>query len=97
MSASELGEVLQISPRTLIRRKKSGHLIREESERVLRFTRIISAALSLFDGDQEGANAWMRRENRALGGKTPLGMASTEIGGEEVLNLIGRLEHGVFS
>jgi putative toxin-antitoxin system antitoxin component (TIGR02293 family) len=97
MSARELGDVLKIPPRTLIRRKKSGHLIREESERVLRFTRIITAALSLFEGDQDGANAWMRRENRALGGKTPLGMARTEIGGEEVLNLIGRLEYGVIS
>lgn len=97
VSASELGRVLHISPRTLIRRKKSGILSEEESERILRLSRIAYAALGLFEGNREAAVLWLRRKNRALGGETPLEMSSTEIGGEEVLNLVGRLEHGVFS
>jgi len=97
VSASELGRVLHIPPRTLIRRKKSGSLSKEESERVLRLSRIVYAAFGLFEGNREAAVAWLKRKNRALGGETPLEMSSTEIGGEEVLNLVGRLEHGVFS
>jgi len=97
VSASELGRVLHIPPRTLIRRKKSGILSEEESERILRLSRIAYAAFGLFEGDREAAVSWLRRKNRALGGETPLEMSSTEIGGEEVLNLVGRLEHGVFS
>jgi putative toxin-antitoxin system antitoxin component (TIGR02293 family) len=97
VSASEMGRVLHISPRTLIRRKKSGILSEEESERVLRLSRITYATLGLFEGNREAAVAWLKRRNRALGQETPLEMSSTEIGGEEVLNLIGRLEHGVFS
>jgi len=97
VSASELGRVLHIPPRTLIRRKKSGSLSKEESERVLRLSRIVYAALGLFEGNREAAVAWLKRKNRALGRETPLEMSSTEIGGEEVLNLVGRLEHGVFS
>lgn len=41
ISASELGRVLHIPPRTLLRRKKSGSLSKEESERVLRLSRIV--------------------------------------------------------
>jgi uncharacterized protein (DUF2384 family) len=34
---------------------------------------------------------------RALGGRSPLDFAQTEPGAREVENVIGRLEHGVFS
>ncbi len=97
LPASELGRVLGIPARTLARRKKSGILSGEESERVLRLSRLAYAAISLFEGDQMGGVAWLKRGNHALGGRTPLAMSATEIGGEEALNLIGRLEHGVFA
>jgi putative toxin-antitoxin system antitoxin component (TIGR02293 family) len=96
-SLSALADVIRIPMRTLNRRKKNGFLTHEESERVMRLSRITHAAFGLFEGDREAARMWMGKKNRALGGQTPLAMSSTEIGGEEVLNLIGRLEHGVFS
>jgi putative toxin-antitoxin system antitoxin component (TIGR02293 family) len=96
-SASEVADLLRIPHRTLNRRKKSGFLTHEESERILRMSRIVNAAFNLYEGRQESAISWLRKENRALGGETPLSMSGTEIGSEEVLNLIGRLEHGVFS
>jgi putative toxin-antitoxin system antitoxin component (TIGR02293 family) len=40
---------------------------------------------------------WLNSPNHGLGGRTPLQMAQTEAGSREVENLIGRLEHGVFS
>ena len=39
----------------------------------------------------------MFAKNRALGGATPLDFAKTEPGAREVENVLGRLEHGVFS
>ena len=48
-------------------------------------------------GDQERAEAWLKKPNKALGMKTPLQYAETEPGAREVENLLGRLEHGVFS
>ena len=51
----------------------------------------------MFEGDKEKAFRWFVQSNRALGGLTPLEMAATETGTREVENLIGRLEHGVFS
>lgn len=97
MPAGELAEALHIPHRTISRRKKQGLLSKEESERVLRLARIVYAAFGLFEGEREAAVAWLQRKNRALGEETPLEMSSTEIGGEEALNLVGRLEHGVFS
>jgi len=96
LPAGELARALRISPRTLARRKKAGLLATEESERVLRLARVAYAALALFEGDRESAVVWMKRPSRALGGVSPLAMAATGIGGEAVLALVGRLEHGVF-
>lgn len=96
-SALELSDWLRIPSRTLNRRKSTGELSSEESERVLRMTRVVQASFDLFEGDRDAANDWLRRPNRGLGGESPLNMSRTEIGGEEVLNLIGRLERGISS
>jgi len=39
---------------------------------------------------------WLRSPARALAGRQPVEFARSEVGGREVENLIGRLEHGVF-
>ena len=96
-SLSELGELLQIPRRTLSRRKREGKLPPDESERLLRFSRVLCTSIELFEGDRETALKWLRTDNRALGGETPLEMTRTEVGAREVEKLIGRLEHGVFS
>jgi putative toxin-antitoxin system antitoxin component (TIGR02293 family) len=97
LSISELAELLQIPRRTLSRRKREGRLPSDESERLLRFSRVLHTSLELFQGDRTRTLKWLRAENRALGGETPLDMTRTEIGAHEVEILIGRLEHGVFS
>jgi putative toxin-antitoxin system antitoxin component (TIGR02293 family) len=54
-------------------------------------------AVELFEGDVAGAVRWLASAKRALGGQAPLTYSRTEVGAREVENLIGRLEHGVFS
>jgi putative toxin-antitoxin system antitoxin component (TIGR02293 family) len=97
LSRVEMAELVQIRPRTLDRRKKEGRLHPEESDRLLRASRVFGRAIALFEGDVEGALRWLSSSQRALGGAVPLEMARTEIGAREVEGLIGRLEHGVFS
>jgi len=94
---SELAPHVGIPLRTLARRKSAGKLSMEESERVVRLARLYEKAAELFAGDAAGARQWMSLPKKALGGDTPLQYAGTEIGAREVENLIGRLEHGVFS
>lgn len=86
-----------ISPRTLTRRKKENKLTAFESDRLVSISRLLSLAVGLFEGDKEKAFRWFTNPNRALGNRSPLEMAATETGAREVENLIGRLEHGVFS
>ena len=97
LSREEMSELVQIRPRTLDRRKKEGRLHPEESDRLLRASRVFGRAIALFEGDIETARQWLSSPQRALGGAVPLEMSRTEIGAREVEGLIGRLEHGVFS
>jgi len=97
VSSRELADVAQITQRTLARRKSAGRMRPDESDRLVRLARVFSRAIELFEGDSEGAQAWMMRPNRAFGGVSPFEMAKTEVGSREVENLIGRIEHGVIS
>ena len=97
LTSTELADLLQIPRRTLTRRKRAGRFPTDESERLLRLSRVLDAAVELFEGDRNRAVKWLRSPNRALNGEAPLDMAKTEIGAHEVENLIGRLEYGVFS
>lgn len=91
----ELCNLIQVPSRTLLRRKSEGRLHPDESDRLMRLLRILGRALELFEGDAVGARAWLGRPLAALGGATPLHLAMTDIGAQEVDALIGRLEHGV--
>lgn len=86
-----------ISSRTLSRRRKEKKLSPSESDRLVSVSRLLTLAVRLFENDKEKAFRWFRNPNRALGNLTPLEMAATETGSREVEDLIGRLEHGVFS
>ena len=86
-----------LSPRTLTRRKKEKRLSMAESDRLVTLTRLLTQAVELFEGQKPAALRWFAQPNRALGNLSPLEMAATETGAREVENLIGRLEHGVFS
>jgi putative toxin-antitoxin system antitoxin component (TIGR02293 family) len=97
LALSHLAAVIGIPARTLARRKASGKLTPEESERLLRISTIFERAVDLFEGDVAAAVNWLDGPRKALGERTPLAYARTEPGAREVENLIGRLEHGIFS
>jgi len=97
ISSQELADAALITRRTLARRKRVGRLDQDESDRLVRVSRVFSRAIELFEGDVEGARSWLMRPVLALGGTVPFEMLKTEVGAREVENLITRLEHGVFS
>ncbi len=85
-----------IAPRTFARRKREGVFQPDESERVFRFSRLFDSAVEVF-GDIDAARQWFREPLRTLRGQSPLAYADTEPGAREVEDILGRLEHGVFS
>lgn len=92
-----IAELAGVAPRTLMRRRRSGRFSSDESERLLRLSRVVQLTVSLFEDDLPAARNWLLAPRDALDGNSPLEYARTEIGAREVENLIGRLEHGVFS
>ena len=97
LSLEETAEWLQLAARTLMRRKQRGRFAADESDRLLRAARLLGRAIELFDGDSQPAREWLLTPQPALGNETPVTVARTELGAREVENLIGRIEHGVFS
>jgi len=97
VSVGDLAEAVAIKPRTLARRKQQGRLEPEESDRLLRLSRIFGKALELFEGDAEAARQWLATPQRGLGGERPMVLAKTDLGAREVEALVDRLEHGVLS
>jgi putative toxin-antitoxin system antitoxin component (TIGR02293 family) len=83
--------------RTLAHRKaKNQRLTSEESDRLARVLRVYARSEDAL-GDSDRAFRWLRKPNRALEGKTPLELLSSEAGARAVEKVLGRLEHGVFS
>jgi len=97
LSADELTSLVQIPTRTMTRRKASGRLKADESDRVLRAVRLMHRATVLFNNDPAAAKTWMRTPQRGLGGAVPLELAGTEVGAREVEDALGRIEDGVFA
>ncbi len=96
LPVSAILDWLSIAPRTWARRKQGGVLDTLESDRLARLTRLIRRASKVLGGVDEG-RVWLTTPSRAFDRRTPLEVASTEVGAEAVFQLLGRIEHGVFS
>ena len=91
-----VGSLLGISKATLHRRKAAGRLDTSESDRVVRFARLLGKAVAVLESAEQ-ARQWLGSPQYGLGGVIPLEYARTEVGAREVENLLGRIEHGVYS
>ena len=84
-------------PSTTFSRSVKARFSAEQSERLVRIIRVIDRAVELFEGDREEAQKWLNEPNRALSWKIPAELMASETGAYEVMKLITRLEHGVYS
>ena len=95
VTEAQLAGVVGIARQTLVRRKSQGVLRRDEGDRAAVVAKVFNMALAYFDGNREHALEWLKHPSPALAGETPLQHADTATGAEEVIDLIGRLEHGI--
>ena len=96
VSQADLANAVGIPERTLARRKREGILNSEESAKLLRLARVVERANQVFE-DFEAALSWLKSSNAALRSAAPLSLLDTDIGAENVLDTLGRIEHGVFA
>src|SRR5438093_8600220 len=96
LTVKELATALDLSTRSLQRRRRSGRLARYESDRLYRLARIVALA-DEFLGDHERAIRWLKRPNGALGGIAPVAALDTELGARQVENILGRIAYGGIS
>lgn len=92
----KLAKLLLVTRATLINKPSSEKFNSALSERILGLADIYSYGYEVFE-DEEKFNQWMFNQNRALGGKTPYEVCNNQFGREEVKNIIGRIDYGVYS
>lgn len=80
---------------TLQRREQAGRFTQAESDCLYRIAEVYLAAVGLFAGHELAARHWLSKPTKGLGGAIPTELLQTMAGTELVLDLIGRLEHGV--
>jgi putative toxin-antitoxin system antitoxin component (TIGR02293 family) len=93
LTLQEIATALDLSVRSLQRRKNQGRLALHESDRLYRLARLMTLA-DYFLGDHQVALEWLKRPNHALGGVAPLAIVDTELGAREVENVLGRIGYG---
>jgi len=54
------------------------------------------SVLELFDGNEHVAKTWMKHDLVGLGNVSPFSIIHTKKGRKRILELIGRIENGVF-
>ena len=97
-SKEEIQRLVGVSKATAARAraKRSQPLKPLVSDRVARLFRVYATARDVF-GDDEKASGWFKDRNRALRGERPLDLLDTDIGVQQVLRILWRIEHGVYS
>ncbi|NIJ53546.1 type II RES/Xre toxin-antitoxin system antitoxin [Dyadobacter arcticus] len=92
----QLAAALSVARATLINKKGTEKFNPSVSEKIVSIADIYSYGYEVFE-DVKRFNQWIFRANHALGGKSPFEILDSQFGREEVRNLIGRIDYGVYS
>lgn len=95
LNSSELSQLLNISNRTLSRRKASGKLSKNESERVFLLAAMIAIANKVLSG-HDSALRWLKSPQKAFYELTPLEHVKATQKIEEIITVLHQIEHGIF-
>ena len=96
ITMDDMAGLLRMNQRTLQRRLGEGRLDLNESERLWQISRLFHRAVEVLES-RAGAIHWFKNPIEALGWATPLAYARTAVGLRELENILGRIEHGVYS
>lgn len=92
----DLAEISGLSQRTISRMADDQLLPPQSAEVIISIMRTFQRAVEVFESE-EMAHKWLKTALPVLGNQTPLQAVSNRFGAELVLDLLGRIEHGVYS
>ena len=95
-SDKDFAVIAGTSARTLSRLKPDQNSPQQAAEVTISLMRAFEKAKEIF-GSQDTAVKWLKSPNNVLGGITPVQAMSSRFGAEEVMDILGRIEYGVFS
>jgi putative toxin-antitoxin system antitoxin component (TIGR02293 family) len=95
MPQKGLAETLKLNERTLRNRSPHQRLTQAESEKSLRVARVYAKAMGALGGD-ENAKKWIVSPIKSLGNRRPIDFLETDVGTQEVLNVLNAIEWGVY-
>lgn len=95
-SDKDFAAIAGTSPRTLSRLKSNQNLPQQAAEVIISLMRAYTRAVEIF-GNEESAVAWLKAPNSVLDNESPVQALSSRFGAEEVMDILGRIEYGVYS
>ncbi|AFY97091.1 type II toxin-antitoxin system Xre/ParS family antitoxin [Chamaesiphon minutus] len=97
LSDVEMSKVVGTSIRTIVRLQKEDKPLNSTwSDRLYRLARVAAQAQDVFES-ADTATSWLKRPNRGLNGHAPVDLLDTDAGTEQVVELLDRIEYGVYS
>jgi putative toxin-antitoxin system antitoxin component (TIGR02293 family) len=94
ISIRSMALLLNITERTIQRKKDTELLDVTTSEQLLQIAEVFSRGTEVF-GSTEDFQTWVNSENKALGNKKPMEFLCSRFGAQMVLDILGRIEHGI--
>ena len=96
LTIEEVASILHISERTLQRYTPQTLIRTEYADRAIELALLYERGIEVL-GNEKAFSSWIKSPNYALGGEIPFNLLDTRIGFTMVLNILGRIEYGVFS
>lgn len=95
LSDKELSSILPISQRQLFRYPADHNLNKEITVHLIQIIELFQKGFNLFGAKK--FKIWIRTKNIVLNKNKPIDIMDTSIGIEMIEDIIGRIEHGVYS
>ena len=96
ISEKDLAQISGLSQRTISRMSDEQLLPPQSAEVIISIMRTYRRAVEVFESE-DAAHKWLKTSLPVLGNQTPLQAVSNRFGAELVLDILGRIEHGVYS
>ena len=96
ISMEQMSQLIHVSHRTIQRKSDTDLLNVYSTEQILEIAQVISRGIEVLD-TLEAFTSWLHSEVRHLNYQKPIQLLDTSFGANLILNLLGRVESGIYS